>query len=306
MVFDTPILIIIFNRPKLVQGLFDEIKKHKPKELFVFCDGARVDKPNELELLNKSKSIFEEQIDWDCKLETYYLEENKGAGRAICQAIKWFFTNVNQGIIIEEDCLPHSDFFLYCQELLNKYKDNKEVMLIGGNNLHNEKYINDSYYFSAYSHIWGWATWKETIDGYNFSLDNISNKEAKKILKSYFPTPSERGYWYDRFRLIKQNKINTWDYQLMFNIWKIRGVTIIPSVNLVKNCGFDKDSIHSQNTDCELSKLKTNPILPLKHPEKIIINEKLDRIYFKKYLYKPMILLLYRWFRRNFFCLKRY
>ncbi|HHX78623.1 MAG TPA: nucleotide-diphospho-sugar transferase [Acholeplasmataceae bacterium] len=302
----TPILVIIFNRPHLVQELFNEIKKQKPKELFVFCDGARKDKIGEKELLNKSKSIFNTQVDWECKLTTNYLEENKGAGRAISSAIKWFFENVEQGIIFEEDCFPHQDFFPYCEELLEKYKDDEKVMFIGGNNFQKTKVTQYSYYFSSYPHIWGWATWRKALGDYSFDIDNISNEEIKPILRRYFNSWHEREFWYDKFLLVKKHTINSWDYQLTFNIWKKNGIAIIPAVNLVKNVGFSKDALHCKNYNDKNAKLILNNILPLIHPQKIEINKKADFYYFKKYNYKSSLRLLYRYLRRSLFPLKKY
>lgn len=306
MQFTTPILVIIFNRPNLVQGLFNELKKQKPKQLFVFCDGARKDKLGEIELLQQSKSIFETQIDWNCDLKTNYLEENKGAGRAISSAIKWFFENVEQGIIFEEDCFPHQDFFPYCEELLEKYKDDEKVMFIGGNNFQRRKVTQYSYYFSAYPHIWGWSTWKKTIEGYSFDIDDISKNEMKQIFKRYFDSWHEKEYWYDRFKLVKNNRINSWDYQLMFNIWRKNGVAIIPVVNLVKNVGFSKDALHCKNYNDKNARLTLNNILPIMHPPKIEINKKADFYYFKEYNYKSIFRLCYRFIRRNFFPLIKY
>lgn len=296
----TPILVIIFNRPHLVQELFNGIKKQKPKELFVFCDGARKDKIGEKELLNKSKSIFNTQVDWECKLTTNYLEENKGAGRAISSAIKWFFENVEDGIILEEDCFPHQDFFPYCEELLERYRDNKQVMFIGGNNFQHNKTSPFSYYFSSYSHIWGWAAWKRTVEGYSFEIENISNREFKKILKKYFSDSwREREYWNDRFKLIKKNKINSWDYQLSFNIWRQKGLSIIPSVNLVKNNGFDKDAIHCKKTNDTLANLSLNNIMPLIHPNNIERDIKADKYFYNYYWKKSLIRIIYRIIFRN-------
>ncbi len=304
---NTPILVIIFNRPHLVQGLFDELKKQRPKQLFVFCDGARKEKVGEKELLDKSKAIFETQIDWQCELKKYYLDQNKGAGRAVSSAIKWFFENVEQGIILEEDCFPGQDFFPYCEELLERYKDDEKVMFIGGNNFQETNTSPYSYYFSSYAHIWGWATWRNTIDGYSFDVENISNKEFRKILKKYFNHSwHERGYWIDRFKLIKKNKINSWDYQLLFNIWRKNGVCIIPSVNLVKNVGFSKDAIHCTNIDNDFANLSLSDIMPLSHPKTVEINKDADNFFFKKYNYKSALRLLYRFLRRNLLSSKKH
>jgi hypothetical protein len=158
---NTPILFIIFNRPESTSEVFDVIKKHKPHNLFLAADGPRGSKEGEANLCELTRKLVLENIDWDCNLTTLFRDENLGCKVAVSTAITWFFNNVEQGIILEDDCVPSTTFFSFCEAMLNKYRNDESVMHIGGTNFLDDKIaIHDSYYFSKMVHIWGWATWR--------------------------------------------------------------------------------------------------------------------------------------------------
>ena len=151
MSFNTPILFLIFNRPDTTQIVFEEIKKQKPKYLFVAADGVRSHIIEDMEKCKDTRNLVLKGIDWDCEVKTLFRDENLGCGVAVSEAITWFFENVEQGIILEDDCLPHPSFFGYCETLLEKYNDNENVYVISGDNFQNGKQTgNASYFFSNY------------------------------------------------------------------------------------------------------------------------------------------------------------
>ena len=297
--FNTPILFLIFNRPDTTQEVFNAIKKQRPKYLYVAADGARETKEGEKEICLKTRNIIN-QIDWDCELKTLFRDKNLGCGKAISSAITWFFENVEEGIILEDDCLPHLDFFYYCEELLEKYRNEPTIKIIGGANFQDGIKRGDaSYYFSAYSHIWGWATWKRTWNEYSFTLEEYSKSDFKKTLKTYFPKWTERQVWMDKFLLMKKQAIDTWDYQLSFSIWENNGICIVPNVNLISNIGFGEDATHTTGNH-QISCLPFEKILPLTHPKQLCINREADEFYYKKYNYKSPLKIFYRTIRRLF------
>ena len=295
---ETPILFILFSRYHLAQRVFDEIKKQKPKYLYVAADGPRVNYKDEAERCQQTRDIIK-QVDWDCEVKTLFYDQNMGAAKALSSSISWFFENVEQGIIFEEDCLPHQDFFSYCEELLEKYKDNEQVMFISGDNFQDGIQRGDaSYYFSAFPHIWGWACWRRSWDGYDFLLKNYSNKAFKTTLKQYFPSWLERQVWLDRFLLMKKQAINTWDYQLIFNIWKNHGLAILPNVNLISNIGFGADAIHCTDEKHKFANMPIHSILPLKHASLIERDLAADEYFYRTYYYKSLLSIIYRTFKR--------
>lgn len=296
--FSTPILFIIFNRLDTSLRVFEEIRKQKPKKLYIAADGPRKNNSNDIENCKKTREIIN-KIDWSCDLKTLFRDDNLGCGRAVSGAINWFFENEEMGIILEDDCLPHKDFFGYCEQLLVKYKDKDSIKLITGDNFQKGNTRGDaSYYFSAYSHIWGWASWSRVWRDYDFSMSNINKNDFVIAMKSYGFSAKEREIWLDKYELLKKNRIDTWDYQFSFSIWKNRGLNIIPNSNLISNIGFGESSTHTKDKKNPLSNLPTQPILPLTHPEKIEINRLADDFFYDYFWHKKIVNLVYRRLRR--------
>jgi len=290
--FKTPILFIVFNRPVTTIKVFEEIKAIKPLYLYIAADGPRNDRQNDLENCQKVKEIIS-QIDWHCEIKTKFNEFNLGCGLAVSSAITWFFNHVDNGIILEDDCVPHKDFFYFCEEMLYRYESNINITSIAGSCFQKHTNLKDySYYFSVHNKIWGWATWKRTWDYYDLKLSNITSDEFHKMIMSNFKQKKERKYWLKVFETTKAGLIDTWDFQFMFLQWKLNGLTITPNVNLIKNIGFDNDATHTRWGAKNINFTReTHPILPLKHPLVIQRDIKADEYYFKKYIqHKPRII----------------
>ena len=155
---ETPVLFLVFNRPDTTAQVFEAIRQAKPPRLYVASDGAREDKEGELEKVKQVREIVS-QVDWNCEVKTLFRDKNLGCKIAVSSAIDWFFEQEEMGIILEDDCLPHPTFFRFCQELLERYRDDERIGMISGNNFQFGRKCTDySYYFSMYSHIWGWAS----------------------------------------------------------------------------------------------------------------------------------------------------
>ncbi len=231
---NTPVLFLIFNRPDTTRQVFAKIREIQPRQLFIAADGPR-NIPGEAEKCALTRKTVMDAIDWDCEVKTLFRTENLGCGLAVSDAISWFFDSVEMGIILEDDCLPDPTFFSFCETLLDKYKNDERVSIIGGTNYQLENNTTDSYYFSIYSHIWGWATWRRTWKLYEYNITSYD----KKIIRNHFKTCKETNYWdsiYKNPDTLK--KINTWDYQLQYVNFKHNKISIIPNTNLVKNIGL--------------------------------------------------------------------
>lgn len=299
--FNTPILFIVFNRPDVTVQVFSKIRETKPKYLFIAADGPRSEKDGEAELCKQTREILQD-IDWPCELKTLLREENLGCGKAVSEAITWFFDNVEQGIILEDDCLPNQSFFTYCENLLDYYKNEPRVMHIGGTNSQFGKIRGKySYYFSKYPHIWGWATWKHSWEKYKYSFSKDDDKKLDNIFKSYHFTQKEIEYWKHHWDIVNgENKINTWDIQWTFTCWFNNGITIVPNTNLITNLGFSSNATHTKS-DSDLANLPTKDIGIIEHPTSFSIDVKADDYTFTKYnlLEQPTHLKLREWVARQ-------
>ena len=296
--FQTPSLFLIFNRPDTTKRVFEIISRVKPTKLYIAADGARKNKVGEVLLCQETRNIIE-LIDWECEIKTLFRTENLGCKIAVSSAIDWFFENEEQGIILEDDCLPNESFYIYCETLLNYYASDERIMHISGNNFQDGNVRgNGSYYFSNYNHIWGWATWKRAWKAYNVDLSFLTETEIETLIEKQFDTKKERLFWNNIFKKVINKTIGTWDYQWTYAVWKNNGLSILPNKNMIANIGFNNNGTHTSGVDIlGLSNMKTFSISNIIHPTEIEINKKADKYgldhYFNPskffYLYKKII-----------------
>ena len=280
--FNTPILFLIFNRPDTTKKVFEIIRQIQPKYLYVAADGPRENIHGEVEICQETRNVVLKHIDWDCKLVTRLNNNNLGCGKNVSGAISWFFENVEQGIILEDDCVPSLSFFNFCENLLDKYKGQENIYMISGSNFQNKVYGNASYFFSEYGHVWGWATWRRAWNKYAYSVKVFNENAIKKSLAAHFKKQLEFEYWYSIYVKMKKELIDTWDYQWHIAIWINNGISITPNKNLVTNIGFNNNGTH---TLCEIqgvSNKKSESIEIIKHPIKIKIQREADKYLFYK------------------------
>jgi len=273
--FETPIILIAWKRPEKTYKVINSIKKIEPKNLYVACDGPLKNDLYINQQIEATRKLILENITWDCELKTLFSDHNQGCKIGVSNAINWFFDNVDSGIILEDDCLPHQDFFYFCSELLDKYRYDDRVWSIAGNNVHKDKSIcNESYFFSKYSHCWGWATWKRCWSKYDRDLKDWPCQKSKGILNNIFITSREKKYWRKTLdNIFYYSKPNTWDYQWSYTCFVNSGLTIIPKENLIYNIGFDKEATHTRfgNPNKAINKYErfTTKVFPMKHPHLI-------------------------------------
>jgi len=272
----TPVLFLIFNRPDTTQKVFNAIRQAKPKQLFVAADGPREGIEGEKEKCEQAKKIIE-QVDWNCEVKTLFRDNNLGCKIAISSAIDWFFENVEEGIILEDDCLPSQSFFWFCQELLEYYRDDTRIMTISGTNFQFGKMRGEgSYYFSKYVHAWGWAGWRRSWRHYDVDIKSFEKFKTENRINNIFRIKQQQKYWTKVFQLVHEGKIDTWDYQWAYSCFINNGLCIMPNVNLVSNIGFGIDSTHTQDENSIFSKIKGEEITEIVHPEFVLANQEAD------------------------------
>lgn len=279
------VLFIIFNKPETTQRVFEAIRLAKPNRLYVAADGARENKVGEKELCEQTRKIVQ-TIDWQCEVKTLFHEKNLGCGVGVATAISWFFENEEMGIILEDDCLPHPSFFNFCGELLEHYKNDIRIQNISGDNFQdNKKRGNASYYFSYMTSIWGWATWRRVWKDFKLKLNELDENHILSEIKKLFPERKFNDFWIKIYERMKKMEIDTWDYQFLFSQWANNRLTIIPNTNLVSNIGFGEFAYHTKDISNPMGNRKIFEIdFPLKHPERIVVDNKADRYFMNKYM----------------------
>ena len=241
----TPVAFLLFNRPETTAQVFAEIRRARPQKLLVVADGPRIDRPGEAEKCRAARAIID-TVDWPCEVLKNYSDENLGCKVRVSGGLDWVFEHVEEAIILEDDCLPHPTFFLFCQELLEKYKDDQRVMQISGSNFQDGKNRSDgSYYFSRYAHIWGWASWRRAWAHYDVAMNTFPEFKAQDQIRNILPDKSAQQEWLKNFQAVFSGKIDTWDVQWTYTVWSQNGLTIIPNVNMISNIGFGAEATHT-------------------------------------------------------------
>ncbi|GFO68499.1 hypothetical protein GMLC_20780 [Geomonas limicola] len=276
-----PVLFIIFNRPEPTRVVFEAIRKARPERLFIAGDGPRPGRAGDAELCQATRDVAL-QVDWECEVQVLFQEKNLGCKLGVSTAIDWYFSQVEEGIILEDDCLPEPSFFGYCAELLEFYRNDPQVMMISGDNFQYGRVRGEgSYYFSRFTHIWGWASWRRAWRHYDVAMSRFPAFVQQNRIEALFDQQEARDYWLYSFVRCYQGEIDTWDYQWTFALWERDGVAILPNVNLVTNIGFGPGAVHCQNSDSVLANLPTFPIGPLKHPRRVEADREADRFTFE-------------------------
>jgi len=283
---DVPVLLIIWRRPETLRRVIGALRAVKPTRIFVAGDGPSPSRPREVEQVAQARSLIDSMIDWPCKIERFFSETNQGCRRAVEGAIDWFFQNVEEGIILEDDCVPHPDFFAFCGQLLEHYRLDLRVGCITGNNFQGgQRRGSESYYFSKYPHCWGWATWRRGWREYSSHLDFWPEWRRSRAWKKCFPIREERRYWSDLFNQSHKGSEDVWDYGWTATLNHKGVLTATPQVNLVQNVGFGDDSTHFPEGTTPRS-IPTQPLGPIVHPMQVMINQEADEYVFRNLFFR--------------------
>jgi len=281
------VLLICFNRPDTTKVVFESIRKVKPKKLYVAIDGARISKPGESDLCAKVLKITKD-IDWDCEVEYLIRDKNLGCKMGVTTAISWALTNEDRIIIIEDDIIAAPAFYYFADQMLEKYKNEKNIAAVSANNYTPIEDSQNDYFFSKYGHIWGWATWKRAWDAFDVEVPYIDSDIKNGYLKRLGLETQELKYFNKLAkkisRLIHNGQINTWDYQFVYYRIRNQFISIVPKVNLASNIGINSSRINSK------TKINTNyypavgDFIVQKHPQKVECNLIYDQYHFKSHI----------------------
>ena len=285
----TPVAFIIFNRTDTTERVFAQIAKAKPPKLLVVGDGARTNREGEIAKVAATRAIID-RVDWPCEVLTNFSEINLGCKRRVSSGLDWVFEQVEEAIILEDDCLPDPTFFRFCQELLVRYRSDQRISQINGVNLQSTFHSkDDSYYFSRNNHIWGWATWADRWKN-NYDLEMKLWPKIKKEghLANWFSSRKETVYWTNIFESVFQNRLDTWDYQWVFACWIQGRLAVMPCQDLILNIGFGPGATHTTEVG-PLSNLQVVEMkFPLQHPNWMFANRSEEKRFFMRFSFTPI------------------
>ncbi|MBK26562.1 MAG: hemolytic protein HlpA-like protein [Halobacteriovorax sp.] len=289
----TPVLLIVFNRPEQTRQVLETLKQSKPQKLYIAADGPRVGNKSDINKLEQVNTIIK-NISWDCEVKKNFSDTNLGCRTRISSAIDWIFQSEEQAIILEDDIIADPSFFNFCQEMLQKYKDNDQISMVSGVNiLDGEFKFDSSYFFTKFGGIWGWATWRRSWKDYDVEMQEWKEHKERGNLFKEFLTTKEWNAFNDKWKWLWRENIQTWDYQWDFARFKSSSLSIVPSKNLIRNIGFGEQSTHTKQKDHEYSNLRTYSISwPIRHPKSISVNPDYEKRYVEKVLHESLFVRL--------------
>jgi hypothetical protein len=267
---NTPVALILFNRPDTTARVFAEIARAKPKKLFLIADGPRLQVPTDVEKCAAARAVVA-HVDWECEVQRKYSDGNLGCGMCPATGLTWVFEHVDRTIVLEDDCVADPSFFPFCGEVLERYRDDERVMHVAGNNFQDKKrFGNTSYFFSRHNIcLGGWATWARAWRCYDIELKRWPALRDTPWLDYIVGEPRGAAVWrriFDEAHAAGKRASYS-DYQWTFTCWAENGLSVIPNVELCRNIGFDQDATHIFSTDCPWRVAQTEPMkFPLVHP----------------------------------------
>ena len=285
---DTPVVLIIFRRPDFTRRVLEAIRRVKPRQLLVVADGPRNDRPDDIQACSATRCVIEE-VDWDCDVQKHYSDSNLGCGSGPATGITWAFQQVDRAIILEDDCVPGPSFFWFCQEMLERYRDDKRVMHVGGSTYQRDAFpIADSYFFSCFNGAWGWATWRRAWQHFDMALTQWPLLRNTSWLADIVEREDAVAMWAKEFEIAyqRQGQVDYWDHQWTFACWANSGLSVRPKFNLVSNIGCCADATHTvSDTDPRANLPALEMTFPLIHPAMVLQNRELDRLFLKQIIF---------------------
>lgn len=272
----TPVVLLLFNRPTLTAQVFAEVARARPPRLLVVADGPRPDHPDDAAKCAAVRAVID-GVDWPCEVLTNYAERNMGLRQRVASGLDWAFSLTEEAIILEDDCVPHPTFFRFCDELLQRYRHDERVMVISGDNFqYGRRRTDDSYYFSRYNHCWGWASWRRAWQHFDMDMQLWPQIREGGWLEDILADPLAVPYWKTIFQRTYENKINSWAYRWTFACWVQSGLTILPNVNLISNVGYNQEATHTTGSS-QAANIPSQPVaFPLRHPPFVLRDARAD------------------------------
>ena len=273
-----PVIFIFFKRRSALKVL-EGIRTYAPGKLFLIADGGRTENEHEQCLI--VRKAVEDAIDWPCEIHKLYSETNLGCRTGIPRGLNFVFNQVDNAIILEDDCVPENSFFPFCEEMLARYATDTRIWTISGTNFFptNSCFGDYSYLFSGYSENTGWATWRRAWTNYDNDMSLWSKAKLEGVLKGTFLSPEERLYWEAIFQQVFDHTISSdpWDYQWLFKSWCNNALSIVPRVNLISNIGFHSEATHTLDPSSPLANAPLRKLqFPIRHPPFVVRNAGFD------------------------------
>lgn len=290
-----PVLLLTFNRLDTTRRVFEAVRQVRPAKLYLACDGPRASRPEDVEKVAAVREYLTSSVDWPCEVKILFQERNLGCKDAPIAGITWLFENEEVGIVLEDDCLPHVDFFGFCADVLERFKDDGRVYAISGTNIAGCWREDVSGFFSMMGGNWGWASWRRAWSRYRADIGpelteenwstiarNLGDRRLYRCMRDLVGSHSESMAG------------DAWDYQWLFRRLLDNGLTVVPSRNLISNIGFGEDSTHTADPSNPMAGLPVYAICKKLNLQEDVVRDRRYDAYFSMYFSPTLLFRLLR------------
>ena len=275
----TPVVLLVFNRPALTRHMLERVRQMQPSVVLVVADGPRPGVATDQVNCDRVRSLVRRSLDWGPQVLFNHAERNMGCCDRVSSGLTWAFEHVEEAIILEDDCIPHASFFPFCEEMLDRWRDEPRVGTIAGNNVLPRAFPQSfSYYFSRYPQCWGWATWRRAWARFDINMTRWRELDESKWLSRQFADPEVAKYWTRIFRAAYRRAIDTWSFRWFLTSWLHELLAVTPRTNLVENIGFGAGATHTKQPDRECRPPVQGMEFPLVHPPRVEVDTRADDV----------------------------
>lgn len=244
--FVTPIIYIYFNRPEITRRTFAIIRELRPRRLYLIADGPRAAKITDAARCRETRAVVEGMLDWTCEVTRDYSDVNLGAGKRIASGLTSAFAQLGEGIVLEDDILPHPDFFTFCAAMLVRYRDNPRVHGISGFNPVGRFLPHEQSVVPTLTHItWGWASWHRAWKDYRGAMQGWEEPAIRASVRNYIQNDLYFGAIEGGLKAVADRAVDAWDYQWVYTMLYERRLALVSATNLIFNLGFMRDATHT-------------------------------------------------------------
>jgi hypothetical protein len=285
-------VLFVFSRREVTRRNIAALRSVAPPHVFVVADGPRPGRPEDDDNCQAVRAVVDE-IDWPCTIEKRYAETNIGLEASVELGLDWVFSKVDRAIVLEDDCIPDPTFFRYCEDLLERYADDRRVWQVGGDahTVPAKVFGEDSYAFTTWASVWGWATWADRWQAHRAEFDRDHAGAAERVRESPRTAPARRkvpvrpadgalvtsaALRHFTFVAGEENgDAYGWDHHWWVTIMSRSGLSTTPAVTMIENDGYGEGATH---TRAEKAPVPARPMpMPLRHPQTVSLNTDVER-----------------------------
>jgi hypothetical protein len=231
----TAVLVVGFARLDSLKRILEKVDTNS-RSLYIYIDKAA----DQYKFENSKVISFVERIAKDSNIRVKVAEKHFGPGASVPNAINWAFESENQLIILEDDCIPGDQAFIYFDENINLIEGINLLLSGTGFDYCEKRELPNGIFQLSYPLISGWATNKEA---WNLASTYLySNPKITQIVSKVLSNPSKLHavmYFWSAYLARKFHFTRAWDSSVVLYMLLNNKKALVPRETIIENVGLD-------------------------------------------------------------------